>query len=75
MCNVRIDLYKTGSKISELRKRNKVTVKKLQDELGFNTPQAIYKWQRGECLPAVDNLVILAHIFGVSVDDILVIEK
>lgn len=73
MTYLKIDLYKTGNRISELRKKNNITIKTLQEELGFNTPQAIYKWQRGECLPTVDNLVILAHIFDVNVDDLLVI--
>ena len=50
-----------------------MTVSDLQAVLGFNTPQAIFKWIRGDSLPSVDNLVILASVFGVKVDDILVI--
>ena len=41
---------------------------------GFTTPQAIYKWQRGVALPTIDNLVVLANIFGVSMDEIIVLE-
>ena len=44
------------------------------DVFGFNTPQAIYKWQRGDALPTVDNLVALAAVFGVQIDDILVFQ-
>jgi transcriptional regulator with XRE-family HTH domain len=40
--------------------------------LGFTTPQAIYKWQHGRALPTLDNLVALAAVFGVKIDDILV---
>ncbi|RHV89551.1 XRE family transcriptional regulator [Lachnospiraceae bacterium OF09-33XD] len=40
---------------------------------GFETPQAIYKWQRGTALPSVDNLVILSIIFRVKIEDILVL--
>ena len=43
--------------------------------LGFNTPQALYKWERGLTLPALDNLVILAELFNVSLEEILVITK
>lgn len=32
-----------------------------------------YKWQHGTALPTIDNMVVLAAVFGVKVDDILVI--
>ena len=47
----------------------------LQDVFGFGTPQAIYKWQRGDTLPTVDNLAVLAALFGVKIDDILVFQE
>ncbi len=68
-----IDMTATGNNIARLRRRAGLTVKDLQDIFGFNNPQAIYKWQRGAAMPTVDNLVVLAAVFGVSVDDILVI--
>jgi len=49
-----------------------LTVKDLQDAFGFGTPQAIYKWQQGLALPTIDNLVVLAALLGVKIDDILV---
>lgn len=70
-----IDMVKTGQNIIELRKQSGLTVKDLQEMFGFTTPQAIYKWQQGSALPTIDNLVVLAAIFQVSVDDILVIER
>jgi len=39
---------------------------------GFNSPQAIYKWQNGTALPTVDNLIVLAALLNVRIDDILV---
>ena len=50
------------------------SVKDLQNTFGFGTPQAIYKWQRGDTLPTVDNLAVLAALFGVKIDDILVFQ-
>jgi hypothetical protein len=41
---------------------------------GFATPQAIYKWIHGTSLPTIDNLVILAAILGVTMDDIVVVD-
>ena len=46
----------------------------MQDIFGFATPQAIYKWQQGVTLPTVDNLVVLASVFDVPMEKILVIE-
>jgi len=69
-----IDMTATGRNITRLRINAGITVKDLQDIFGFNTPQAIYKWQRGTALPTVDNLVALAAVFGVRIDDILVFQ-
>jgi transcriptional regulator with XRE-family HTH domain len=66
-----IDVTATGTNIARLRANAGLTVKDLQDVFGFNTPQAIYKWQRGTALPTVDNLVVLAAVFGVRLDDIV----
>lgn len=67
-----IDMVRTGQNINRLRKMAGVSVKDLQDAFGFATPQAIYKWQHGTALPTIDNLVVLAAVLGVKIDDILV---
>ena len=69
-----IDLVKTGNNIKSLLAQNNISVTKLQDILGFTSPQAIYKWFWGQSLPSIDNLVILSSILHVSIEDILVIE-
>ena len=46
----------------------------LQDIFGFGTPQAIYKWQDGAAMPTIDNLVVLAAVLQVKIDDILVVD-
>ena len=70
-----INLPATGLNIVRLRVRAGLTVRDLQDVFGFGTPQAIYKWQRGDTLPTVDNLAVLASLFGVKIDDILVFQE
>ena len=69
-----IDMTATGINITRLRVNAGLTVKDLQDIFGFSTPQAIYKWQRGTALPTVDNLVVLAAVFDVKIDDILIFQ-
>ena len=69
-----INMTATGKNIMRLRKNAGMTVKDLQDVFGFTTPQAIYKWQRGTALPTLDNMVVLAAVFGVTIDEILVFQ-
>ena len=67
-----IDLARTGANIVTLRKAAGLSVRDLQNVFGFSNPQAIYKWQNGTALPTVDNLIVLAALFDVLIDDILV---
>ena len=71
----KVDMVQTGEMITGLRRKNNMTVTDLQKLFGFNTPQAIYKWMRGETMPTVDNLVILADAFHVSISDIVVVTR
>lgn len=69
-----IDLAGTGRRIERQRRQAGLTVRDLQTYFGFEYPQAIYKWQRGESLPTVDNLLALAKLLQVSMEDLLVYE-
>ena len=68
-----IDMAATGRNIEAMRKAAGFSVRDLQDVFGFGTPQAIYKWQHGVSMPTIDTMVILASVFGVKIDDILVV--
>ena len=67
-----IDPVATGNNIRRLRMERGLTVRELQNYFGFEEPRAIYKWQRGENLPSVDNLYALSRILQVPMDSILV---
>lgn len=67
-----IDMIATGKNITRLRKESGLSVKDLAEIFGFTTPQAVYKWQHGTAIPTIDNLVVLAAVFGVTMDDIVV---
>lgn len=69
-----INMTATGQNITKLRKNAGLTVKDLADIFGFTTPQAVYKWQHGVAMPTLDNLVVLAAVFGVPMDEIIVVE-
>ena len=67
-----IDTVATGDNIRRLREKRGLTVKDLQSYFGFEMPQAIYKWQRGESLPSVDNLYALGRLLDVPLDEIII---
>ena len=70
-----INMTATGMNIARLRKNAGMTVRDLQAIFGLANPQAIYKWQRGEAMPTLDNMIVLAAVFNVTVDEILVLEE
>ncbi|HEX2947335.1 MAG TPA: helix-turn-helix transcriptional regulator [Clostridia bacterium] len=70
-----LNLEATGRNIKRLRKENGYTVRDLQAIFRFNEPQAIYKWQRGDCLPTVENLLVLSQLFGLPIEGILVFDE
>ena len=47
----------------------------VQAKFGFNTPQAIFKWMRGDAVPTIDNLVILADILDMPIDKIIIVTR
>lgn len=68
-----IDMIKTGENIREIMNTQGIKVSQIQEVMGFNTPQAIYKWLRGESLPSIDNILILAYVLKVQIEEILII--
>lgn len=70
-----LDIKATGERINQLRKDNNLRVTDVAEYMGFESTQAVYKWQRGEGLPTVDNLYALSRLLHTSVDDILIGEK
>ena len=66
-----LDPEETGKNIKRYREEAGLKVRELQEILGFTSPVAIYKWQKGTTMPTADNLVILASVFGVPIDDIV----
>lgn len=70
-----IDVIATGININDLRMSAGLSVKDIQNVFGFSTPQAVYKWIRGDSIPSVDNLVVLAKVLGVTINDIIICKE
>ena len=69
-----INTVATGQNIDKLRIAAGMSVKDMQMVFGFATPQAIYKWIHGTAMPTIDNMVILAAILGVTLDEIVIVD-
>ena len=75
MTTMFINTVATGQNINRLRVAAGLTVRDMQMVFGFSTPQAIYKWIHGTALPSIDNLVILADMLNVTMDEIVVVNR
>lgn len=62
--------YSIGANIASYRKRAGLTQAGLADRLNYSD-KAVSKWERGESMPDVQTLVLLAEQFGVTVNDLL----
>ena len=69
-----IQQKETGSRSKSLLRESGYTVRDIQNAMGFENPQAIYKWISGRSLPSLDNFVILSRLLHTSIEDILVVD-
>ena len=72
MLCITINTVATGKRIKELRKEHNFKVREIMEALGLESEQAIYKWQRGDSVPTLDNLLALSELFDCRMDDIVV---
>ena len=59
-----------ANKLVKLRKQNGLSQEELADKLGLSR-QAVSKWERAEASPDTDNLICLAKLYNVSLDELL----
>ena len=64
----------TGERIKRLLAKKGYSVKDVQHAMGFENPQAVYKWISGRSLPNLDNFLILSRLLHTSIEDILVVD-
>lgn len=59
-----------ANRLVELRKKNGLSQEELAERLGLSR-QAVSKWERAESSPDTDNLICLAKLYGISLDELL----
>ena len=67
-----IDMEATGKKLKKLIFEKGYTVRGIQNYLGLNGPNSIYRWFKGKALPSTDHLYELSKLFRVHMEDLLV---
>ena len=72
-----IDVPATSKNLKSLRERRSITVSEIQNMFGMENPQSIYNWENPgrKILPCIDNLVLLAEIYKVTLDELIVIKE
>ena len=68
---ITIDMNATGKKMKEMRKKSGMTIKQVQEACEISAA-AVCKWQNGQTIPSLDNLLILSHIWNVKIDDLII---
>ena len=66
-----IDMLQTGQNIKRIMQAKGLSVKDVQNFLGFSTPQGIYHWFDGKTMPTLDNMYALSELFRMPVDAIM----
>lgn len=62
----------TGLRIRKLLAERQISVREVQERMGLESTQAVYKWLHGKSLPTLENMVGLSQMLGVRIEDILV---
>lgn len=60
----------TANKLLQYRKASGLSQEELAEKIGVSR-QAVSKWERAEASPDTDNLILLAKIYGVTLDELL----
>lgn len=59
-----------ANRLVNLRKSNNLSQEALAEKLGISR-QAVSKWERAEASPDTDNLILLARLYNISLDELL----
>ena len=61
---------KLGDNIQKFRRRLNMSQEKLAEKCDVSR-QAVTKWETSESTPSLDNIILLADLFGITTDELL----
>ena len=67
-----VDMAATGRNIQQMMDQAGKNAKDIQAACNLTTCNAVYKWLRGQNMPTIDNLVVIAGLLGAKLDDIVI---
>ncbi|MDE7278313.1 MAG: helix-turn-helix transcriptional regulator, partial [Oscillospiraceae bacterium] len=59
-----------ANRLRQMRNKNNLSQEELAAKMGVSR-QAVSKWERAEASPDTENLILLAKLYGVSIDELL----
>lgn len=75
MCKINkpiIDVAATAANIKACRIRAGYSVREIQNIFNFSSPETVYAWEKGKYLPTIDNMIVIASVYGVTIDQIVI---
>lgn len=63
-----------ADRLLRLRKAHGFSQEELAEKIGISR-QSVSKWERAEASPDTDNLIALARLYGVSLDELLLSDE
>jgi len=63
-----------GNRIKELRYNKGIKVRDIVENIGVSE-NSVMKWQRGDCLPSMDNLYLLCKMLGTTMEYVIAGEE
>lgn len=70
-----ISTKETGKRIRKLLADSGISVREVQEYIGLESAQAVYKWLYGKSLPTVENMLLLSRLLGINMEELLVEER
>lgn len=62
--------YKYPNKLKELRIKRNLKQKEVAALLGFKSDDRICRWEKGQALPSLYNIIKLSQLFNVKVEEL-----
>ncbi len=70
----RISKHRTGKRIQKLMAERGITVREMQEQMELESAQAVYKWIHGQALPTTENMLMIARILNVPMEELILTE-
>lgn len=70
-----IDMDMTGKLIKTRLDTAGISAKDVAAACCLANPNAVWRWQKGQNLPTLDNLVVIAGLCGCGLDDLVAVRN